>query len=76
MGALPIILQGVLAAVSAAPQIEAVITSAKNFITSLVEAKIIPAALQGSLHAYVDAHAALAAAGVTPPAWKVEADPT
>lgn len=72
---LTLILQGILAAIQAAPQVAAVIESAKNFITSLVGGKVIPANLQGPLHAWVDNQAALAAAGVVMPAWQVEPDP-
>ena len=72
---LPLILQGILAAVQAAPQVEAVIKAAKDFITSLVASKVIPASLQDPLHAYVDSHAALAAAGIVPLGWGVEPDP-
>lgn len=76
MPAIPIILQGILAAIQAAPQIAAVVEAAKNLITSLFTAKVITAEQQKALHDYVDAHAALAAQGIVPEWWTVEADPS
>ncbi len=76
MGAsLPLIIQGILAAIQAAPGVIDVVNKAKDFITSLTGAKLITVEQQNALHAYVDAHAALVAAGITPPAWTVEPDP-
>lgn len=73
--ALPLILQGILAAVQAAPQVAELIKGAKDFITSLTTAKIITADQQNLLHAWVDNQSALAASGIVPPSWKVEPDP-
>ena len=73
--ALPVILQGILAAIQAAPQVVEVITSAKNLISSLVTAKVIPTAQQDVLHAWVDNQAALAVAGIVLPSWQVQPDP-
>lgn len=70
------IIQGILAAVAAAPQVEAVIAGAKALISALFEAKLITAEQQNALHGYVDTHAKLASVGITPPAWTVEADPS
>lgn len=70
------ILQGVLAAVSAAPQVQAVIAGAKGIISGLVEAKMITVEQQDALHGWVDTQAKLAAVGITAPAWTVEPDPT
>lgn len=69
------ILQGILAAVSAAPQVAAVIEGAKTLISGLVDAKLITTDQQNALHAWVDTQAKLASVGITPPAWTVEADP-
>lgn len=75
--AIPIILQGILAAINAAPQVLEVISSAKQLIDSLVTGKVISTEQQTALRAYVDAHAALLASGITVPssAWAVEPDP-
>lgn len=70
------ILQGILAAVSAAPQVAAVIDGAKALISGLVEAKMITTDQQNALHTWVDTQAKLASVGITAPAWTVEPDPT
>ena len=74
--ALPLILQGILAAVQAAPQIAEVIKAGKDLISALFTAKVITAEEQQALHDYVDAHAAATALGIVPPAWQVEPDPS
>ena len=74
-GVLGLILQGILAAISAAPQVEAIVTAGKTFITSLFSSGLISIDTQNILHAYVDAHAAAAKAGVVSLAWTVEPDP-
>jgi len=75
MTALPVILAGIQAALTAAPAVVEIIKSAKDLITSLFTAKLITQDQQNALHAYIDAHAAMVAAGLTPPAWTVEPDP-
>lgn len=74
-GTLGLILQGILAAISAAPQVEAIVTAGKNYISSLFSSGLISADTQNVLHAYVDAHWASVKAGIIPPAWQVDADP-
>lgn len=71
-----LVVQGIQAAIAAAPQIEAVATSAKNFITTLFENGVITAAQQNAVHAHVDAVAAAVANGQTPPEFVVAPDPT
>lgn len=70
-----LIMQGIEAAISAAPQVEALVVKAKDFIASLFGAGLITKATQDSLHARIDAVCAAALAGQVPPAWTVEADP-
>jgi hypothetical protein len=70
-----LIIQGVLAAIQAAPQVIEVVTSAKNFIASLVGAKVISVAQQDAVHAFADAQEKLLESGYVPPAWTVEPDP-
>lgn len=70
-----VILQGIQAALSAAPQVEAVITAAKEWLDALADNGVIPSATQNALHAWVDTHAEIVAAGITPPAWQVQPDP-
>lgn len=72
---LPLILQGIQAAISAAPSVIAIVQSAKDFISSLFGAGLITKAQQDALHQAIDAHAALVAQGIIPDWWKVEADP-
>lgn len=73
-----LILQGLVAAMNAAPQVIEVIDSAKNLIAALFKAGVINIEQQNSLHDYVDAHAALIASGVIVPssAWTVEPNPS
>jgi hypothetical protein len=73
--ALILVLQGIQAALGLAPQVEAVAISAKSLISALFAAKLISAEQQNALHAWVDSHAQLAAAGIVPPAWQVQPDP-
>ena len=75
MASIGLILQGILAAIQAAPQVVEVITSAKNFISALAGAKVFTPEQQAALHSWVDAQAAMIASGITPPAWTVEPDP-
>jgi len=68
-------IQGLNAAISAAPKVIEVVQKAKDFITALFTAGAISKERQDALHLAVDARAALAAAGIVDPAWTVEADP-
>jgi hypothetical protein len=74
---LSLIIQGIVAALNAAPKAIEVINAAKAYISSLFTAGLISAEAQKLLHDYVDAHAALLASGVVIPssAWAVEPDP-
>lgn len=69
------IIQGIMAVVEAAPQIAGIVSSAKNMFSALFQSKLITIELQNSLHAWVDARAALAKQGIVPVAWTVEPDP-
>jgi hypothetical protein len=71
---LPIILAGIQAAISAAPQVAEVIAAAKNLLTSLFGAGVISKEQQDALHQWVDSHAALVQQGIEPPSWSVEPD--
>lgn len=75
MQALPLIIQGVEAAISAAPAIESVVTAAKDWITSLASNGVITIAEQNRVHAHVDAYAAAVRSGIVPPEFTVEPDP-
>jgi hypothetical protein len=70
-----LIIQGIEAAISAAPQFEEVVTKAKEFISSLTSAGLITKAVQDALHARVDIVCAAALAGDVPPEFTVEPDP-
>ena len=56
-----LIVQGIEAAIAAAPEIVDLIEKAKAFITSLSDAGLITKATQDALHAHVDARCAAAA---------------
>lgn len=73
---LPLILEGIQAAISAAPGVVDVVEKGKALITSLFTAKLISKEVQDALHAHIDAHAALVAAGIVPPHWQVDPDPS
>lgn len=65
-------IQGIQAAISLAPDIEQVITSAKNLISGLVTKGVISVDQQNALHAWCDNQAALAKAGIVPASWQVQ----
>ncbi len=68
------VIQAILAAVSAAPKVAALVQSAKEFITQMFNAGLISREVQNSTHAYVDAIVAMADASIVPPHWQVEPD--
>ncbi len=70
-----LVIQGVEAAIAAAPQVIEVAQKGKELISALFSAKAITAEQQDKVHAHVDAIQAAVLAGQTPPAWQVEADP-
>ena len=69
------LIQGVQAAIQAAPQVIALVESGKNMITALFTAKLITAEQQSVLHAHIDSISAMAKAGIVPAHWQVQADP-
>ena len=72
---LALIIQGIEAAIAAAPKVIAVAEKGKELITSLFQAGAISIEQQHATHSHVDAIMNAALAGETPPAWTVEADP-
>jgi hypothetical protein len=72
---IPQIIAGVQAAINAAPQIEAIVTSAKAWFTSLFEGGLITIAQQKAIHDHIDSISAMAKAGIVLPHWQVEQDP-
>lgn len=62
-------------AISAAPQVLALVQQAKDFFAGLFSAKAITKAQQDALWAAIDAHAQMVKAGIVPPHWQVEPDP-
>lgn len=74
--AILLILQGIEAAIAAAPKVIEIAAKAKEFIASLFSAGIISKEIQDAMHLNVDAKVALAQAGVIDAAWKVDPDPT
>lgn len=70
-----LIVQGIQAAISAAPAAVEIVAKAKEFISALFSANAITKAQQDALHAHIDSLQALALAGVVPSHWQVQPDP-
>lgn len=70
-----LILQGIQAAIQAAPGVLEIVKKGKDFISSLISGGIITVDQQKKLHARVDQIADDFANGRVPAAWMVEADP-
>ncbi len=70
-----LIIQGIEAAIAAAPGVVEVAQKAKDFISSLFTANLITKDVQDALHAHVDAVSKMAEAGVIPNHWQVQPDP-
>jgi hypothetical protein len=75
VAAIGLIVQGIEAAVSAAPTVMAVAQKAKDFISALATAGLISKAQQDAIHAHVDVVQQMAQAGIIPSHWQVQADP-
>lgn len=70
-----LVLNGLTAALTAAPQVEELIIKAKDFFTSMFNADLISAEQQDALHTRVDQITDAALKNQLPPAWSVEPDP-
>lgn len=70
-----LILQGITAAIQAAPQVAEIVTKGKELIGSLVSGDLITKEQQDALHHRVDVVTEAAKRGEKPPAWEVEPDP-
>jgi hypothetical protein len=70
-----LIVQGIQAAIAAAPQVESLAIKAKDFISELFSQGLISKETQDALHAHVDEICAALLAEQAPPAWTVEPDP-
>ena len=73
--ALPVLLQGLLAMIGAAPQIVDLVNKAKDLIAALFSAKLITKEQQDALFLSIDAHCALVNSGFIGIEFKVEKDP-
>ncbi len=73
--ALPLILKGLLMAISAAPQIIELVAKAKEFFSVLFASGLITRAQQDALFLRIDAHTALVNSGIVEPEFVVEPDP-
>jgi hypothetical protein len=69
-----LIIQGIEAAIEAAPKVVEVVSKSKDLVTALFTAKLIPKETQDAIHLHIDARAALVAQGITPLHWTVEPD--
>lgn len=72
---IPQIIQGVQAAVKAAPQAIAVIDDIKKMFQSWFTKNWITVEQQNALNAWADSVVAMAKSGVFPDAWQVQPDP-
>jgi len=72
---LGLILQGIKAAIAAAPGVVEVVVRAKEFIASLFSAGVISKEQQDRVHGHVDEICRAAIRGEEFPRWVVEADP-
>lgn len=70
-----ILIQGIQAALLAAPGVIDVANKAKALMESLFSAKAITAEQQNAVMAHVDAVALLASQGIVPKSWVVQPDP-
>lgn len=71
-----LVIQGIEAAIAAAPQVIDVAEKGKALIESLFIAGVISVDQQNATKSHVDAVQAAVQAGEVPPAWTMEADPT
>jgi len=72
---LTLIIQGLTAAIAAAPTIITQIENAKALIEGLFSAGVITKETQDALHTHLDTVVAAVLAGQVPPEFAVEADP-
>jgi len=72
---LPFILQGIQAALAAAPDAAKIVAEAKALFGAMFSSKLITAAEQNKLNDELDKRAASVLAGQTPPAWVARPDP-
>ena len=70
-----LIIQGIQAALAAAPGVIDVAVKAKALITALFTAGLITKAQQDATHANIDSYQAIWEAGVVPDGWEVRPDP-
>ena len=70
-----LIVQGIQAAIAAAPEIASIMTAAKDFVSSLFGAGVITAAQQDALHAHIDDLVFALLNGNEPPEFTIEPDP-
>lgn len=70
-----IALNAIQAAITAFPQVKAIVLKGKEFITSLFTAGAITKAQQDALHQHIDDISEAIQRGEIPEGWDVEADP-
>lgn len=71
-----LIIQGIQAALTAAPQIEALAEEARKWLAALFEAGVITAEVQNQLDAHVTEVVKAVLEGNPPPEFTVEPDPS
>jgi hypothetical protein len=73
--AILLVVQGIQAILTAAPQVAELVVKAKELIAALFQAKAITKEQQDAIFAHIDGLAALHNAGIVPLHWQVEPDP-
>lgn len=73
--AIALAIQGLLALLNAAPQVEAIATRVRDMFRQMAQAGLITAEVQNALDARVEADLALFRNGVVPPEYQVQPDP-
>lgn len=69
------ILAGIQMAMAATPKVIELVKQGKAFFSGLFGAGLITREQQNALHAQIEAHAEMIAAGIVQPQWTVEPDP-
>lgn len=70
-----VVMEGIQAAIAAAPQVIDVAEKGKALVSSLFSAGVISVDTQNNAHSHIDAIQAAVQAGTVPPSWQVEPDP-
>lgn len=70
-----LIIQGVMAAVAAAPRAVALANSAREFVSQMFQEGLVSKEVQDATFQYCESISAAAKAGIIPPSFQVQPDP-